>query len=97
MSKKKKTGTPSRRRISPEEQARRTQQRKQRREQSIAAVEQLLYSRAQTAHALGDISIATVIRKENKKLLDKVRHTPRGEVFHRVAQVRALARGDHAE
>ena len=88
MSQKKKT----RRHISPDEQARRTQQRKQRREQSITAIEQLLYSRAQTAKALGDVSIATVIRIENKKLLEKIRHTPKGEVFHKVEQVRALAR-----
>ncbi len=79
------------RRISLDQQSR----RRQRREQSIAAVEQLLYSREQTAHALGGISIATVMRMENNKLLDKVRHTPKGAVFHRVEQVRALATGKH--
>ena len=65
------------------------------REQSITAVEQLLYSRAQTARALGDISIATVQRMEARGLLEKVRvaGTPKGAVFHRAEQVRALARG----
>ena len=37
----------------------------------IGPVERLLYSRAQTAHALGGISIATVIRHENAGRLDK--------------------------
>jgi hypothetical protein len=78
--------------MSPEKQSRRA-----RREQSITAIEQLLYTRAQTARALGNISIATVQRMENRKLLDKVRiaGTPKGKgaVFHRAEQVRALARG----
>lgn len=80
-----------RRRISPDQQARRAQKR----EQSLAAVEQLLYSRAQTAKALGDVSIATVQRMENRKLLDVVRiaGSPKGAVFHRAEQVRALAKG----
>jgi CRP-like cAMP-binding protein len=87
---KKKTG---RLRISSHEQARRAQQR----EQSLTAVEQLPYSRAQTARALGGISIATVQRIENLGLLDKIRlaGSPNGAVFHRVEQVRALARGEH--
>jgi hypothetical protein len=62
------------------------------------AVEQLLYSRDQTAHALGDISIATVIRLENAGKLDKVRLAGgNGQVFNKASQVHALAGGDHAE
>jgi hypothetical protein len=62
------------------------------REQSF---EQLLYSRAQTAHALGGISIATVQRMEARGLLDKVRlaGSSNGAVFHRAEQVRKLAEG----
>lgn len=86
----------TRRRISPEQLARRTQKRKQSREQSLASVEQLLFSRAQTAKALGDVSIATIQRMEARGLLDIVRiaGTPkgRGAVFHRAEQVHALAR-----
>ena len=40
---------------------------------SLSTVERLLFSRQQTAFALGDISIATVQRLENAGLLDKVR------------------------
>ena len=92
MPPEKKTG---RRRISPREQSRRAGQREQ---SFLGAVERLLYSRAQTAHALGGISIATVLRIENKGLLDKVRLAgSHGAVFHRVEQVQALARrGDTA-
>ncbi len=89
----KKLVTDSRRRISPREQSRRAQQ-------SLTTIERLLYSRAQTAHALGGISIATVMRMEARGLLDKIRlaGSPKGAVFHRVEQVHALARGgDHVE
>ena len=77
--------------ISASERERRTRKRAQ----SLAAVDQLLYSRRQTAHALGGISIATVIRLENRGLLTKVRlaGVPSGAVFHRAEQVRALAEG----
>jgi two-component sensor histidine kinase len=79
--------------LSAREQERRAQQRAQ----SLAAVEQLLYTRRQTGRALGGISVATVIRLENKGLLDKVRLAGgSGEVFHRASQVHALAEGDHA-
>ena len=63
-----------------------------------APVERLLYSRVQTAHALGGISIATVQRMEARGLLDKVRlaGSPNGAVFHRAEQVRKLAEGDAA-
>ncbi len=85
-----KNKTSRRRRISPSER----EARRQRHEQRLASVEQMLFSRAQTAKALGDISIATVIRMENRKLLDKVRiaGTPKGKgaVYHRSEQVRAL-------
>src|SRR5262245_12097517 len=81
--------------ITPEERERRRQERKQRRAQRIAAVPQLLYSRDQTAHVLGDVSVATVIRMEVKGVLDKVRMpgSPNGAVYHRAAQVHALASG----
>lgn len=78
-------------RVSAREQARRTQQR----EQSLAAVQQLLYSRRQTARVLGGISVATVQRLENKGLLDKVRLAGgNGQVFNKAAQVHALAGGE---
>ncbi len=65
-------------------------------QQSVASVERLLYSRTQTAHALGGISIATVQRIERRGLLDKVRPagSPKGAVFHRAEQVRKLAEGN---
>jgi hypothetical protein len=77
--------------VSDSEKARRAQQRAL----SLAAVEQLLYSRRQTARALGGISIATVIRLEKCGKLDKVRlaGVSNGAVFHRAAQVHALAEG----
>ena len=77
--------------LSDSGKARRTQQR----EQSIAAVEQLLYSRRQTAKALGNVSIATVQRLERAGRLDKVRLAGSGNgcVFHRAQQVYALAAG----
>lgn len=60
---------------------------------SLSTVERLLYSRQQTAFALGGISIATVQRLENAGLLDKVRlASETGAVFHRIEQVRELAR-----
>jgi hypothetical protein len=83
----------SKRPISDRERSRRDRQR----EQSIAGVEKLLYSRQQTAYALGGISIATVQRMENALLLDKVRPLgSRGAVFHRVEQVHALANKSEA-
>jgi hypothetical protein len=70
----------------------------QKNQPTIGAVERLLYSRAQTAHALGGISIATVQRMEARGLLDKVRlaGSPNGAVFHRAEQVRKLAEGGDA-
>jgi hypothetical protein len=67
--------------------------RAEKRAQRLAAVEQVLYTRAQTAKALGDISIATVIRLENRGVLDKIRPSgsPSGAVFHRAKQVHQLA------
>jgi len=80
---------------SKEELERRRQQREQRRARRIASVPKLLYSRQQTAHALGDVSVATVIRMENKGLLDKIRMpgSPNGAIFHLAAQVALLAQG----
>ena len=77
--------------ISDTEKARRARQRAQ----SLAAVEQLLYTRRQTAKALGNISVATVRRLEAAHKLDVVRlaGSPNGVAFHRAAQVRALAKG----
>jgi len=67
--------------------------RARQRAQSIAAITQLLYSRRQTAKVLGGISIATIQRLEARGLLDKVRlaGSSNGAVFHRAAQVHALA------
>jgi hypothetical protein len=81
--------------LSQSEKAHRTRQR----QQSLAAVEQLLYSRRQTAKALGGISIATVQRLEARGLLDKVRlaGSANGAVFHRASQVHALAEGRATE
>jgi hypothetical protein len=62
------------------------ERRRQQQVQSLAVIEQLLYTRRQTGRALGGISVATVIRLENKGLLDKVRLTGgSGEMFHRGA------------
>jgi hypothetical protein len=56
-------------------------------------VERLLYTRAQTGQALGDISVAQVKRLERQGLLTPKRlsRSPTGQVFHTVEQVRALA------
>jgi len=74
--------------ISETEKARRARQR----EQSLAAVEQLLYTRIQTAKVL-NCSVATVQRMENSGKIDKVKlaGSPNGKVFHRASQVRELA------
>ena len=87
------------RRISPSERAHRAEKRAQKRAQSLAAIPRLLYSREQTRHALGGISVASVIRLENRGLLEKVRLAggDNGQVLHRAEQVHALAGGDHAE
>lgn len=63
------------------------------------AVEQLLFSRKQTAQALGGISIATVQRLEKAGKLTKVRlaGVENGAVFHRADEVHALAGGDAAQ
>jgi hypothetical protein len=84
-----------RRPISEHEQTRRAQQR----EQSLAAIEPLLYSRRQTARVLGNISVATIQRLEARGVLDKIRlaGSPNGAVYHRAEQVHALAEGNHAE
>jgi hypothetical protein len=76
------------------EKARRARQRAQ----SLDAVERLLYSRKQTAHVLGGVSIATILRMEARGLLDKVRlaGVRNGAVFHRAEQVRQLAEGKGA-
>ncbi len=76
--------------ISEQEQARRQRQR----QQSLAGVERLLYTRQQTAHALGGVSIATIQRLENAGKLDKVRLSGgNGQVFNKAEQVHALAEG----
>jgi hypothetical protein len=96
-SEKKKT---DRRRISPSERTRRAEKREQKRAQSLADIPRLLYSREQTRHALGGISIASVIRLENRGLLEKVRlaGSDNGQVLHPAEQVHALAgRRDHVE
>jgi hypothetical protein len=80
------------RNVSARERERRAQQSKQ-----SVAVEQLLYSRRQSARALGGISIATIIRLENKGLLDKIRLAGgNGQVFNTAARVHALAEGEAA-
>jgi hypothetical protein len=79
----------------PRRSKREATRRAQVREARIAAVPVLLYSRQQTRHALGGISLASVIRMENQGLLDKVRlaGTSNGQVFHRSEQVHALVNG----
>jgi hypothetical protein len=65
------------------------------RRKTVPAVNPLLYSRQQTAQALGGISIATVQRLENAGRLTKVRlaGSDSGQVFHDVGEVKALAAG----
>jgi hypothetical protein len=75
--------------LSPEERERRRQQR-------LQSVERLLYSREQTAAALGNVSVRTVIRMEERGALTAIRlpgSGPLGKVFHNSEQVRALAQG----
>jgi hypothetical protein len=59
------------------------------------SVERLLYSREQTAEALGGISIMTVIRMERRGILPRVRllGSPNGKVFHPAEAVHAIACG----
>lgn len=58
----------------------------------------LLYSREQTAAALGGVSTMTVIRLEQAGLLDpiKLAGSRNGHTFYAVAQVHALAAGQGA-
>jgi hypothetical protein len=83
--------------LSEAEKRRRADQR----QQAIAAtIPRLLYSREQTRHALGGVSLATVQRLEQRGLLDKVRlaGSASGAVFHHAWQVQALAQGGgHAD
>jgi hypothetical protein len=75
----------------PRRSKREAERRAQVREARIAAVPVLLYSRQQTRHALGEISLASVIRLENQGALDKVRLAGgNGAVYHRAEQVHAL-------
>jgi hypothetical protein len=62
-------------------------------------VERLLYSRGQTAEALGGISIMTVIRMEQLGILPRVRlfGSRNGKVFHPAEKARALATAAHSE
>jgi hypothetical protein len=55
--------------------------------------QQLLYSRQQTAQALGYRSVASVIRLQREGVLRPIRLTKRrtGQVFYSVEEVRALA------
>jgi hypothetical protein len=58
--------------------------------------ERLLYSRRQTAHVLGGVSLRTIKELEASGQLDVVRlnkRSPTAQVFHRAWQVQALARG----
>jgi hypothetical protein len=55
------------------------------------SVARLLYTREQTAYALGGVSIATIIRLENEGRLRKVRLRGQGQVFNPSADVEALA------
>lgn len=55
----------------------------------------LLYTREQTAQALGGISISSIIRLENDGRLRKVRLRGKtGQVFHNVSDIEALASGE---
>jgi hypothetical protein len=81
-----------RQKLSEAEKRRRAEQR----QQTIAAtIPRLLYSRQQTRHALGGVSLATVLRLEARGLLDKVRlaGSENGAVHHGASQVMALAEG----
>lgn len=56
---------------------------------------QLLYTRAQTAELLGNVSLATIRRLENEGLLKPVRlsRSPTAMVFFRASDVEALVAG----
>jgi len=55
-------------------------------------VRRLLYTREQSAYALGGISVSSVIRLEKEGLLGKVRlRGETGQVFNPAADVEALA------
>ena len=62
---------------------------------SVVAVERLLYSREQTAHALGGVSVATIQRLENAGKLDKSGWAGDQNVFHRVEQVQRAGAPRH--
>lgn len=79
--------------------AEKLRRRAQQREQALAAAPTLLYSRRQTAKALGGISIATVLRLEAAKRLTPIKllGAANGLTFYRPAEVHALAEGRSAE
>jgi hypothetical protein len=57
-------------------------------------VRRLLYSRGQACHALGGISIATVIRLEKHGALTPIKLLPKkisAQTFYRVEEIEALA------
>jgi hypothetical protein len=59
-------------------------------------VRRLLYSRGQVAHALGGVSISTVIRLEREGVLTPIKLLPKrtsAQTFYRVDEVEALASG----
>jgi len=60
--------------------------------------ERLLFTRKQTAYALGGVSMRIIKELEQSGELDQVRLTkkPTAQVFHRAAQVRALAEAEEA-
>jgi hypothetical protein len=54
---------------------------------------QLLYSRRQTGQLLGNVSVATVKRMEQRGLLRPIQLLEGGQVFHNAREVRALVEG----
>jgi hypothetical protein len=59
-------------------------------------VRRLLYSREQAGHALGGVSISTVIRLEREGVLTPIKLLPKrtsAQTFYRVEEVEALAGG----
>jgi hypothetical protein len=87
--------------MSDKERARREAQRKESNSKEsqeaqraqLQQLRRLLYTREQSAHVLGGVSIATIRRLEAEGLLSLIRlsRSPTAQVFHRADQVHNLA------
>ena len=65
----------------------------------VYAVQRLLYSREQAGHALGGVSISTIIRLEREGVLTPIKLLPEktnAQTFYRVEEIEALATAGEA-